>query len=193
MLHLIPSDRHQICLIQQNIGSHKHRICKQSRIYIIGVLCTFVLKLRHSRQLAEHGIAVEHPCELRMRGNVALHEYRALFRVDARSEVDRKRLIGMAAQVGGHLTYGDGVLMGIATGLIVYLIYGNFYLGCIIFLAMIANQMIAGFCGAVIPLIFKALGQDPALASSIFLTAATDVLGFFIFLSLARVFLPLLM
>ena len=58
---------------------------------------------------------------------------------------------------------------------------------------MIANQVIAGFCGAVIPLIFKALGQDPALASSIFLTAATDVLGFFIFLSLARLFLPLLM
>ena len=57
---------------------------------------------------------------------------------------------------------------------------------------MIANQMIAGFCGAVIPLIFKALKQDPALASSIFLTAATDILGFFIFLSLASLFLPFL-
>lgn len=87
----------------------------------------------------------------------------------------------------------DGVFMGIATGIIVYLIYNNIYLGIIIFIAMIANQMIAGLCGAVIPLILKALRQDPALASPIFLTAATDVLGFFIFLNLARIFLPYLL
>lgn len=87
----------------------------------------------------------------------------------------------------------DGIFMGIATGIIVYLIYNNIYLGIIIFIAMIANQMIAGLCGAVIPLILKALKQDPALASPIFLTAATDVLGFFIFLNLARIFLPYLL
>lgn len=87
----------------------------------------------------------------------------------------------------------DGIFMGIATGTIVYLIYKNIYLGIIIFIAMIANQMIAGLCGAVIPLILKACKQDPALASPIFLTAATDVLGFFIFLNLARIFLPFLL
>ncbi len=87
----------------------------------------------------------------------------------------------------------DGIFMGIATGMIVYLIYNNIYLGIIIFIAMIANQMIAGLCGAVIPLILKACKQDPALASPIFLTAATDVLGFFIFLNLARIFLPYLL
>lgn len=127
-----------------------------------------------------------------MGGNAGNQTLSIMIRSIALGEVELKkswRLIGREAVVG----LVDGVLMGIATGLIVYLIYGNFYLGCIIFLAMIANQMIAGFCGALIPLIFKALGQDPALASSIFLTAATDVLGFFIFLSLARVFLPLLM
>lgn len=87
----------------------------------------------------------------------------------------------------------DGVFMGICTGVIVALIYDNFYLGCIIFGAMVCNMMIAGLSGALIPLVLKALKQDPALASSIFLTGVTDVLGFFIFLSLATVFLPFLL
>lgn len=87
----------------------------------------------------------------------------------------------------------DGVCMGIGTGIIVSLIYQNFYLGCIIFGAMVCNMMIAGLSGALIPLVLKALNQDPALASSIFLTGVTDVLGFFIFLSLATAFLPFLL
>lgn len=87
----------------------------------------------------------------------------------------------------------DGIFMGICTGVIVAMIYNNFYLGCIIFGAMVCNMMIAGLSGALIPLVLKALKQDPALASSIFLTGVTDVLGFFIFLSLARVFLPFLL
>lgn len=127
-----------------------------------------------------------------MGGNAGNQTLSIMIRSIALGEVELKkswRLIGREAVVG----LVDGVLMGIATGLIVYILYGNFYLGCIIFMAMIANQVIAGFCGTVIPLILKALGQDPALASSIFLTAATDVLGFFIFLSLARLFLPMLL
>lgn len=87
----------------------------------------------------------------------------------------------------------DGVFMGICTGIIVSLIYDSFYLGCIIFGAMVCNMMIAGLSGALIPLVLKALKQDPALASSIFLTGVTDVLGFFIFLSLAKLFLPMLL
>lgn len=87
----------------------------------------------------------------------------------------------------------DGIFMGICTGVIVSLVYSNFYLGCIIFGAMICNMMIAGLSGALIPLVLKALKQDPALASSIFLTGVTDVLGFFIFLSLATLFLPRLL
>lgn len=71
--------------------------------------------------------------------------------------------------------------------------YGNPYLGLIIFAAMIGNLAIAGFFGFLIPLILKKMGADPALASAIFLTTATDVFGFFLFLGLAEMFLPLLM
>lgn len=84
----------------------------------------------------------------------------------------------------------NGAIIGILTGIIVTLIYGNYYLGIIIFLSMIGNLVISGICGILVPLILAKLKLDPALASSIFLTTATDVLGFFIFLSLAQVFLP---
>jgi magnesium transporter len=43
------------------------------------------------------------------------------------------------------------------------------------------------------PLLFQALGQDPAMTSSVLVTAATDSLGFFIFLSLAKIFLPMIL
>lgn len=80
----------------------------------------------------------------------------------------------------------NGASTGIFTGIVVYFVYGNIYLGIIIFLAMIANLMISGFFGFLIPLVLKKLHADPALASSIFLTTATDVLGFFVFLGLAQ-------
>lgn len=84
----------------------------------------------------------------------------------------------------------NGAIIGILTGIIVTLIYGNYFLGIIIFLSMIGNLVISGICGILVPLVLAKLKLDPALASSIFLTTATDVLGFFIFLSLAQVFLP---
>ncbi len=83
----------------------------------------------------------------------------------------------------------NGLVIGIVTGIIVALIYKNSYLGIIVCLAMIANLVISGFFGTVIPLVLDKMKIDPALSSSIFLTTATDVLGFFIFLSLAKVFL----
>lgn len=86
----------------------------------------------------------------------------------------------------------DGATIGALTGIIIAMVYGNMYLGVIIFLAMIANLIISGACGILIPLILNKLKIDPALSSTIFLTTATDVLGFFIFLSLANIFLPYL-
>lgn len=83
----------------------------------------------------------------------------------------------------------NGAAIGIITGIIVAAIYSNVYLGIIIFLAMIGNLVVSGFFGLLIPLILDKFKIDPALSSSIFLTTATDVLGFFIFLSLANVFI----
>lgn len=87
----------------------------------------------------------------------------------------------------------NGAIIGIITGIIVAAIYQNIYLGLIIFLAMVGNLIISGFFGLIIPVVLEKLKMDPALSSSIFLTTATDVLGFFLFLSLASIFLPKLL
>ena len=52
--------------------------------------------------------------------------------------------------------------------------------------SMVANLVIAGFFRASIPLVLDCLGQDPATSATIFITTATDVLGFFVFLGLAQ-------
>ncbi|MCH3915829.1 MAG: magnesium transporter [Acidaminococcaceae bacterium] len=87
----------------------------------------------------------------------------------------------------------NGAATGLVAGAVIYCMYGNLYLGIIIFVAMIANLVIAGFFGFLVPVILKALNADPAVASSIFITTATDVFGFFVFLGLAKTFLPYLL
>lgn len=87
----------------------------------------------------------------------------------------------------------DGMITGFVTAVIVSVLYQNVFLGIIILVAMTGNMMVAGTFGFLVPVILKKLGVDPAVSSSIFVTTATDVLGFFIFLSLANVFLPYLL
>lgn len=86
----------------------------------------------------------------------------------------------------------QGLAVGVVVGVGVALWQHDFYLGLIIMLAMIANMVIAGIVGTLVPFLLTALGKDPALASTILVTATTDAFGFFIFLSLASLFLPLI-
>ncbi|MCP5396611.1 MAG: magnesium transporter [Sphingomonadaceae bacterium] len=72
------------------------------------------------------------------------------------------------------------VLVGVATGLIF-----TPMLGGVIAAAMIVNIVIAGLAGVLVPVIFERLDQDPAVASSVFVTMITDSMGFFAFLGLA--------
>ena len=89
-----------------------------------------------------------------------------------------------------------GAVNGLITGALVAVIATAFssaefgvLLGAVIGVSMVANLVIAGFFGALIPLVLDRAGQDPATSATIFITTATDVLGFFVFLGLAQVFL----
>ncbi|MFP4026688.1 MAG: magnesium transporter [Candidatus Brocadiia bacterium] len=83
----------------------------------------------------------------------------------------------------------NGAINGVLMGCVALAWYGNAWLGAIMFVSMIANLVLAGLVGAGFPLILKALGADPALASTIFITTATDIGGFVIFLGMATAFL----
>ncbi|MEK6222194.1 MAG: magnesium transporter [Chloroflexota bacterium] len=82
----------------------------------------------------------------------------------------------------------QGLAVGIVVGVGVTLWRGNWYLGLILGLALVGNLILAGIVGTLAPLGLKALGKDPALASSVLVTAVTDSLGFLIFLNLAKTF-----
>ena len=58
-------------------------------------------------------------------------------------------------------------------------------LGFVVMLAMWGNIVVAGVAGASIPLVLEKLGLDPAVASSVFVTAFTDMFGYFLILGLA--------
>ncbi|MXV61816.1 magnesium transporter [Natronorubrum sp. JWXQ-INN-674] len=86
-----------------------------------------------------------------------------------------------------------GAVNGLITGVLVAVIaiafsFGEFglLLGAVIGISMVANLVIAGFFGAITPLLLDRLGFDPATSATIFITTATDVLGFFVFLGLAQ-------
>ena len=83
----------------------------------------------------------------------------------------------------------NGIVWGSVVGLFTYAIYRNMQLGLVMALAMLLNLLLAAFVGVLIPLIRKKFGRDPALGSSVLITAVTDSGGFFIFLGLATLFL----
>ncbi len=83
----------------------------------------------------------------------------------------------------------NGIVWGSVVGFFTYVIYQSYELGLVIALAMLLNLLLAALVGVLVPLTRKKLGYDPALGSSVLITAVTDSGGFFIFLGLATLFL----
>jgi magnesium transporter len=84
---------------------------------------------------------------------------------------------------------GNGIIFALIMGTIAGLWFGDWRLSLVLAAAMLFNMMWSGIAGTMIPLTLARLGIDPAIAAGPFLTTTTDVLGFFLFLGLATVFL----
>jgi magnesium transporter len=86
-----------------------------------------------------------------------------------------------------------GLAVGAATGVlsagVAYLWQGSPVLGLVLFLSMVITMAVAGLLGAAVPLLLKALDQDPALGSGVIVTAFTDILAFFSFLGIGTMLL----
>ena len=89
--------------------------------------------------------------------------------------------------VGKELLVGfsNGLAIGIAVALVAWIAGGNPMLGLVVMLAMWMNLGVAGFAGAFVPITLERIGVDPAVASSIFVTTFTDMVGFLLLLGLA--------
>ncbi|XTZ39684.1 magnesium transporter [Salmonella enterica] len=83
----------------------------------------------------------------------------------------------------------NGLVWGGIMGAVTWWLYDDPALGGVMTLAMVLNLLVAALMGVLIPMIMTRLGRDPAVGSSVMITAITDTGGFFIFLGLATLFL----
>jgi magnesium transporter len=86
----------------------------------------------------------------------------------------------------------NGLAIAATTALGVYVWSKSLGLVLVIAASMVISMVVAGLAGALVPIMLKRVGQDPAQSSSIILTTVTDVVGFFSFLGIATLFSALL-
>jgi magnesium transporter len=121
-------------------------------------------------------------------GNSGNQTITMIVRAIALGQVQREHASGLLAKELG-VSLVNGVLWGSALGLIAYWLYQKVSLALVMTAAMTLNLGLAAIAGVLIPLTMVKLGRDPALGSSVMITAITDSGGFFIFLGLATLLL----
>jgi magnesium transporter len=133
-------------------------------------------------------LAVLMPIVASMGGNAANQTMTVTVRALATKDlgpVNAYRVIGRETVVG----LLNGLLFATLLGLVVYFWFGNDELGLVIAAAMVVNFFVAALAGILIPITLNYLDIDPAVASGVFVTTVTDVVGFFAFLGLATLWL----
>jgi len=83
----------------------------------------------------------------------------------------------------------NGILWAVIVAALVWLWFGDEQIGLIIGVALIANMVTAAYAGAMLPIVMRRMGVDPALAGGVALTTVTDVVGLTVFLGLATLLL----
>lgn len=133
-------------------------------------------------------LAVYMPIVAGMGGNAGTQALAVAVRGLVLKEVElktSKKLIINEMIAGGI----NGLINGIIVAAIAVIFNQSPALGLVLGIAMVINLINAGFFGALVPMIMKSLGKDPAASATIFITTATDVIGFFVFLGLAQLIL----
>ena len=148
------------------------------------LLAAFTVSLFKSTIAKFVGLAVMMPIVAGMGGNAGAQSLTVIVRGLALGEVSiRGSWRALLKEISVGLL--DGAICGVIMGALAGVWFKNFWVGLIMFASMIINLIIAGLFGALVPLVLRTLRLDPALGSSIFVTTATDVGGFFVFLGLA--------
>jgi magnesium transporter len=128
------------------------------------------------------------PIVASMGGNAGTQTLTVAVRALATKELTRANAMRVLAK---ELLVGvlNGSLFALLAGAIAWMWFGNPLIAGVIAAAMIINLVVAALAGAVVPLVLERLRVDPAIASGVFVTTVTDVVGFFAFLGLATLVL----
>ncbi len=128
-------------------------------------------------------LAVLMPIVASMGGNAGTQTMTVAVRALATRDLDiynAARIIRRETLVG----FLNGALFAVIIGVVAASWFANPGLGLVIAIAMVINMVAAALAGILIPLLIDRYGADPAIASSVFVTTVTDVVGFFAFLGL---------
>ncbi|HEY0919985.1 magnesium transporter [Devosia sp.] len=151
---------------------------------VTAVLASIVIGLFDATIEQMVALAVLMPIVASMGGNAGTQTMTITVRALALRELDPHR-IGRLVLREMSVGLVNGVLFALLIGIVTAVRFNNLSLGIVIGMAMIVNMVAAGTAGILIPLALNRLKIDPAIASSTFVTAITDVIGFFAFLGLA--------
>jgi magnesium transporter len=133
-------------------------------------------------------LAVYMPIVAGMGGNAATQTLAVLVRGISLRQIDLSTVWRtLKNEVGAGFV--NGLINGVIVAVVVTVVNHDLAIGLILAMAMMINLVVAAFFGTLVPLIMKKLGKDPASSATIFITTATDVLGFFVFLGLATLIL----
>ncbi len=133
-------------------------------------------------------LAVYMPIVAGMGGNAATQTLAVLVRGISLGQIDLKTA-GRTLRNELGAGFINGFINAVLVAAVVIVINGDFKIALVLALAMVINLVVAAFFGTLVPLIMTRLGKDPAASATIFITTATDVLGFLAFLGLATVIL----
>lgn len=151
---------------------------------VAAVLVSLVIGLFNATIEQMVALAVLMPIVASMGGNAGAQTMTVTVRALAMRELDGgrlRRLIRREMVVG----VVNGVIFAVLIGIVTWLRYSNPELGVVIGLAMIVNMIVAGTFGILVPITLDKFKADPAIASAVFVTTITDIVGFFAFLALA--------
>ena len=152
------------------------------------ILASAVIGLFNGSLQAMVALAILMPIVASMGGNAGTQTMTVTVRALAARELggfNKRRIFRRELLVAAL----NGSAFAVVTGVIAGLWFGDWGLGGVIGAAMIFNMLCAGTSGFLIPVMLDRFGADPAVASSVFLTTVTDIVGFFAFLGLATLLL----
>ena len=153
---------------------------------ITAILASIIIGLFDATIEQMVALAVLMPIVASMGGNAGTQSMTVAVRAIATKDIDsynairtirREFLVGLI----------NGILFAFLIGIVAAFWFANTSLGIVIGTAMVINMIFAALAGILIPLALDKFNIDPAIASSVFVTTVTDVIGFFAFLGLASV------
>ncbi|MGI9355007.1 MAG: magnesium transporter [Rhizobiaceae bacterium] len=151
---------------------------------VTAILASFIIGMFDATIEQMVALAILMPIVASMGGNAGTQTMTVAVRALATKDIDSynaRRIVKKELQVG----LLNGVVFAVVIGMVTIVWFQQFSLGVVIGLAMIVNMVFAAASGILIPIALDKLDADPAIASGVFVTTVTDVVGFFAFLGLA--------